>query len=155
MRQYGLHPNPGIIESQPMNRARLQLFVAISTLVASPAMSFAETLDPRLIGAWLTSSADCKKVFESKGGNISFRPPVDEFSQAFIIRPRQVIAPGGQCRITSIARDGDTTSVGMDCNNTVGFGQVAAKFIVTGATTMQQQPGGNPLLTQSYEKCPN
>jgi hypothetical protein len=128
------------------------LFLSSSMLIALPC--FAESLDHRLIGAWLTSAADCAKVFEKRGGRINFRQPIDQFATAFIIGPREVIASGGRCRIDKVSHAINVTTLSLDCNNTVGYAQQTSRFTILSDTKIQYDASGDSLLGVNYERCP-
>jgi hypothetical protein len=97
------------------------MFLLSPMLITSAFPCWAESLDHRLIGAWLTSASDCAKVFEKRGGRINFRQPIDQFATAFIIGPKEVIASGGHCRIDKVSHATNVTTLSLDCNNTVGY----------------------------------
>ena len=45
------------------SRAAIGGAIGLLGLIAGAATSLADTLDPRLFGAWTTSEADCKRLF--------------------------------------------------------------------------------------------
>ena len=120
---------------------------------AFPAVALAKSLDPRLLGAWVSNNSDCKDVFVTKGGHTVYKAPVDQFVRAFLITPGQIVAPSGACRISSVSRDGDVSTAKAACHNTVGFANLTAKFTVKSDTEMQEEPDQNDMLTATYTKC--
>ena len=77
----------------------------ILMLAASVTVAHSATIDPRLIGGWTASAADCQKFFERTNGELTYRQPVDRFAQAFIIEPGQLEGPStGTCRVVSVHR---------------------------------------------------
>ena len=128
------------------------VFLSSSMLVALPC--FADSLDHRLIGAWLTSASDCAKVFEKRGGRINLRQPIDQFATAFIIGPSEIVASGGRCRIGKVSNAANVTTLSLDCNNTVGYAQQTSRITILGDAKIQYDASGESLLGVNYEKCP-
>ena len=85
------------------------------------ALSFADTLDARLVGAWATSEADCKKLFVRSARGIAYRQPVDKFAQAAIIGPDQIRAPASVCRVQRVSHANGVIKLSAECNNSVSY----------------------------------
>ena len=89
---------------------------------------FADTIDPRLIGAWTASAADCQKFFVRSDGELTYRQPVDQFAQAFIIEPGQIRSPTGACRVVSVGHDKNGMAVSLDCHDSISFQSQTVHF---------------------------
>ncbi len=95
--------------------------ISILALVAGGTVGLADTIDPSLIGGWTTSASDCARIFQRKGGVLSYRKPVDKFAQAAIIEPQQILAPASACRVLSIAHIKGALSLNVECEDSVSF----------------------------------
>ena len=124
-------------------------------LTSGAAPVVAASLDGRLLGAWVSSGSDCKKVFVNKAGHSIFREPVDQFVRAFLIQPGRIVTSGGACRITSVAQAGDVSTVKADCHNTISYAHLTVRFTINSDAEMQYEPDGNPMLVSNYQKCGN
>jgi hypothetical protein len=136
-------------------RAWGTLFALLLTfaLAAPTRAAAAGAIDPRLIGAWAASAADCQKLFERKGGELTYRQPVDQFAQAFIIEPGQIRSPTGTCRIHSAARDKDGVAVSLDCQDSISFQSETVHFTIRSGAEIVFGPTGGPSLDTTYQKC--
>jgi hypothetical protein len=114
---------------------------------------FADTIDPRLIGAWTASAADCQKFFERRDGKLTYRQPVDQFAQAVIIEPGQIRAPTGACRIRSVAHDKNGAAVSLDCHDSISFQSETVHFKILNGAEIVYSPTGDPSLDTTYQKC--
>src|SRR5208283_2930400 len=94
--------------SKMMNMKRDMAFAALFLLGCGAAG--AVQLDGRLTGAWATSQADCQKLFVRGGKGLAYRQPVDEFAQAAIITPGQVVLPNQTCQVTGAKRQNGLTT---------------------------------------------
>ena len=82
-------------------RARRAIAGAVGLLaLTGGSVGLTDSLDARLAGAWTTSEADCARLFQRRGGALTFRQPVDMFAQAAIIGPQTVRA----LSVDSVAR---------------------------------------------------
>jgi hypothetical protein len=113
----------------------------------------ADGLDRRLFGAWAQSADDCQKVFETKGGRMSFRKPINEFIPAFIIGQREIVASGGRCEVSKVSLKGEEIQASLNCNNTVGFAPLSARFKIVSQTEIIYGATDNPVLDSAYERC--
>ena len=74
-------------------RARRAIAGALGLLaLIGGSVGLTDSLDARLAGAWTTSEADCARLFQRRGGALTFRQPVDKFAQAAIIGPQTILA---------------------------------------------------------------
>jgi hypothetical protein len=113
----------------------------------------AAQLDRRLIGAWAQSASDCKEVFETRNGRTTFRQPVNNFINAFIIGAHQISATNGLCRVGGVvAKDGHFIA-SLSCNNSIGFGPVRARFKVINEDEIMYGSTDDPLLDSAYVRC--
>jgi hypothetical protein len=122
-------------------------------VAALTSAGFADTIDPRLIGGWTASAADCQKFFERTNGELTYRQPVDRFAQAFIIDPGQIRSPTGTCRIVSVGHDKNGTAVSLDCHDSISFQSETVHFKIHSGAEILYSPTGDPSLDTTYQKC--
>ena len=102
--------------------------VGLLALIGGGSVGLADSLDARLAGAWATSEADCARLFQRRGGALTFRQPVDKFAQAAIIGPQTILAPSSFCRVQSVSREKGAIKVNAECNNSISFRQRRPDF---------------------------
>lgn len=136
-------------------RRRVRSLALVSGIAAVGLASgaFAAAINSRLVGAWASSGPDCQKLFVRKGGQLTFRQPVDQFAQAVIIEPGQIRSPTGVCRIVSAGRDKDGVSVSLDCQDTISFRSETAHFKIRSGSEIVYGPTGAASLDTTYQKC--
>jgi hypothetical protein len=127
---------------------------AILVLCLAPMMGVAvkaESLGPRLDGAWAESDESCKNAFTVTGGTWRFREPRDMFGSSYIITGRRYEGPFGVCDLTAIKPKGDKLLLSLSCHNTVGYSD---------QVTPIQLKSGNEMIIFSmddmkinYKKC--
>jgi hypothetical protein len=130
--------------------AALLLVTAVSA-----ASALADTVESRLIGAWTLYVSDCPKLFEpGREGAVSFRQPTDQFAQAIIIQPDQILGPAAVCRINSISHDSSGTTLGLGCRDSISFLSRTVHVKFQGANQIVYSPSNDPALDTTYTKCP-
>jgi hypothetical protein len=136
-------------------RVRPVVLALVSGFATAASISggFAAAIDPRLIGAWTSSAADCQKLFERKAGRLTYRRPVDQFAQAVIIESGQIRAPTGVCRIVGMARDKNGAAVSLDCQDSISFRSEVVHFKIRSGAEIVYSPTGDPSLDTTYQKC--
>lgn len=127
--------------------------VSAFAAAALTSIGFAAAIDPRLVGAWAGSAADCQKLFERKDGGLTFRQPVDKFAEAFIIEPGQIRAPTGTCRVVSATHDKDGLAVSLDCQDSISFQSDTIHFKIRSGAEIVYSPTGDTSLDTTYQKC--
>jgi hypothetical protein len=142
-----------IMGGDAMHR-RLAISTATALLLhALTTSATAAQLDRRLMGAWAQSEADCKQVFETRNGRATFRRPVNGFITAFIIRPKEIVATTGQCRVGGVTTKGDHLVASLSCKNSIGFAPVSARFKVVSENEIMYGSTDDPLLDSAYVRC--
>jgi hypothetical protein len=133
-------------------KATLGLLVLMAfTPIAS---SRADGFDPRLIGAWAPSAADCKEVFEAQGGNLTFRQPVNTFISAFVIGEREIRGVNGFCRVGQSSSADGYLRIKLDCTDRIGFLPVDARIKVISDHEISYGDASNdPSIDATYERC--
>jgi hypothetical protein len=136
-------------------RSRAALCGAIGAfgLLSSQSVSFAGSIDSRLVGAWTTSDADCKRLFVRNGGGFAFRQPVDKFAQAAIITPQEIRAPSSVCRVQKIARDSGALKVTAECNDSISYMTQSVQIRLKEGGEIIYSPTGDPALDTTLIKC--
>ena len=127
--------------------------VGLLALIGGGSVGFADTLDARLTGAWATSNADCARLFQRRGGALTFRQPVDKFAQAAIIGPQTILAPSSSCRVQSSSREKDAIKVNAECNDTISFRQELVSIRVQPSGEIVYSETGDPALATTFIKC--
>ena len=128
------------------------LAIGALALLASSAAGAVE-MDARLNGAWATSQADCKKLFDHRGGGLVFRQPVDQFAQAAIISPGAVVLPNQTCRVIGVSRKGGLTTLDFDCKDTISYTSQSVEVEVKSASELIYRPNGDKTLDTTLIKC--
>jgi hypothetical protein len=110
-------------------------------------------LDGRLHGAWATSKADCEKLFIRNGGGLAFRRPVDEFAQAAIITPGQVVLPNQTCQVTSQKRQNGLTTLDFSCKDSISYTSQSVEIEVRSPSEIVYRPNGDKTLDTAMVRC--
>ena len=127
--------------------------IGLLALIGGGSVDLADLLDVRLVGAWATSDADCARLFQRRGGALTFRQPVDKFAQAAIIGPQTILAPSSSCRVQSVSREKDAIKVNAECNDTISFRQELVSIRVQPSGEIVYSPTGDPALATTLIKC--
>ena len=134
-------------------RRTIATAIGLLTLIGGGSVGLADSLDARLAGAWATSNADCARLFQRRGGTLTFRQPVDKFAQAAIIGPQTILAPSSSCRVQSVSREKDAIKVNAECNDTISFRQESVSIKVQPSGEIVYSPTGDPALATTLIKC--
>jgi hypothetical protein len=128
--------------------------IGLVALIAGATASIGDTLDGSLSGAWTTSAADCKRLFERRGGALAYRPPVDKFAQAAIISPQEIRLPSNTCRIQTVTHASGVTKIGADCHDSISFTQQMVQIKVSPGGGIVYSPTGDSALDTALVRCP-
>jgi hypothetical protein len=123
-------------------------------IAAGGGVAHSETLNPALVGAWTPSTTDCSRLFQRTGRGLSFKPPVDKFAQAVIIRPAELEGPASVCRVLKVTRAQDTITAATECRDTVGYLTLDITIKVQSARQIVYSANGVDALNVTYLKCP-
>ncbi len=134
-----------------MNMNRRLAIGALMLLWCAPAG--AAELDGRLSGAWATVQADCKKLFVRSGRGLAFRQPVDQFAQAAIITPGEVVLPNQTCRVTKASHDKGLTTLDFDCKDSISYTSQTVELEIKSGAEMIYRPNGDKTLDTTLIKC--
>ena len=134
-------------------RGAIATAIGLLALIGGGSVDLADSLDARLAGAWATSDADCARLFQRRGGALTFRQPVDKFAQAAIIGPQTILAPSSSCRVQSVSREKDAIKVNAECNDTISFRQELVSIRVQPSGEIVYSPTGDPALATTLIKC--
>jgi hypothetical protein len=127
--------------------------VGLLALIGGGSVGLADSLDARLAGAWAPSAADCAKLFQRRGGALTFRQPIDKFAQAEIIGPQTILAPSSSCRVLSVSRENGAIKVNTECNDSISFRQESVWIKVQPSGEIVYSPTGDPALGTTFIKC--
>ena len=108
----------------------------------------------QLAGAWTQSAADCKKLFQRRGGALTFRQPVDQFAQAAIIESQRIRLPTGVCRLERASRKGGALEVSGDCQDSISYTSRTAYVKLRSKNEIVFNPSGDSALDTSMTRCP-
>ena len=149
-------PAPALLRlEQPSRRGRRAIAGAVGllALIGDGSVGLADSLDARLAGAWAPSAADCAKLFQRRGGALTFRQPIDKFAQAEIIGPQTILAPSSSCRVQSVSRENGAIKVNTECNDAISFRQESVWIKVQPSGEIVYSPTGDPALGTTFIKC--
>jgi hypothetical protein len=135
-------------------RAALQGLCCLAALVVGRGFAVADQLDRRLVGAWALSPSDCSTLFERSGGGWKYRSPVDQFAQAAIIRPGEILMPAAACQVLSVSHTKDGVGMTLQCNDSVSVQTQTATVKIQGAGQILYSPTGDPSLGTTLTRCP-
>ena len=127
--------------------------VGLLALIGGRSVGLADSLDARLAGAWTTSKADCARLFQRRGGALTFRQPVDRFAQAAIIGPQTILAPSSSCRVQSVSHQNGVIKVSADCNDTISYTTQTVQITVRSTNEIVYSPTGDSALDSTLIKC--
>jgi hypothetical protein len=114
----------------------------------------AQALDARLNGAWATSDAQCKAIFETRGGVAAFKRGINVFDTAFIIRGGSVQGVNGSCRIGQSTPISGAFRIKLSCQDRIGFLPIDARVKVVSPTQITYGDFANdPLIDAPYVRC--
>ena len=65
--------------------------------------------------------ADYSRLFQRTSRGLSFKPPVDKFAQAAIIRPGEIEGPSSVCRVLKATSAKGTISAATECRDAIGY----------------------------------
>ena len=119
-----------------------------------PGAEFAPESLAQLAGAWTQSAADCKKLFQRRGGALTFRQPVDRFAQAAIIESQRIRLPTGVCRLERASRESGALKVSGECQDSVSYTSQTAYVKLKSKNQIVFNPNGDPALDTSMTRCP-
>ena len=119
-----------------------------------PAAEAAPESLAQLAGAWTQSAADCKKLFQRRGGALTFRQPVDQFAQAVIIESQRIRLPTGVCRLERASRKGGALEVSGDCQDSISYTSRTAYVKLRSKNEIVFNPSGDSALDTSMTRCP-
>ena len=107
----------------------------------------------RLVSAWTTSQADCKRLFVRSGGGFAFRQPVDKFAQAAIIGRQEIRTPASTCRVQKVAHENGVVKITAECNDTISYTAQSVQIRVKADNEIVYSPTGDPALDTTMVKC--
>ena len=107
----------------------------------------------QLSGAWAQSADDCKKLFVSRGGALSFRQPVDKFAQGAIIEPGRIRLPTGVCRLERASREGGALKVSGECRDSISYTPQSTYLRLRSKNELALNPSGDPALDITMTRC--
>ena len=151
----GSLPAPALLRLDDFRHGRRTIAGAVGllALIGGGSVGLADSLDARLAGAWAPSAADCAKLFQRRGGALTFRQPIDKFAQAEIIGPQTILAPSSSCRVQSVSRENGAIKVNAECNDSISFRQELVWIKVQPSGEIVYSPTGNPALGTTLINC--
>ena len=127
--------------------------ISVLALIAGGTVCFADAIDSRLVGAWAPSPSDCARLFQRRGGVLSYRQPVDKFVQATIIEPQHILGPASTCRVRDVARARDDFSVSVECDDSISFSSQTVHIKMNSGTEIAYSPSIDQTLNTTLIKC--
>ena len=127
--------------------------ISVLALIAGGTVCFADAIDSRLVGAWAPSASDCARLFQRRGGVLSYRQPVDKFAQAALIEPQHILGPASTCRVRNVARSRDDFSVSVECDDSISFSSQTVHIKMNSGTEIAYSPSIDQALNTTLIKC--
>jgi len=127
--------------------------ISVLALIAGGTVCFADAIDSRLVGAWAPSPSDCARLFQRRGGVLSYRQPVDKFAQGAIIEPQHILGPASTCRLRNVARARDDFSVSVECDDSISFSSQTVHIKMNSGTEIVYSPSIDQTLNTTLIKC--
>jgi hypothetical protein len=126
----------------------------LSILLTATLPDLAAALDQRLIGAWATSASDCKEIFEASAGKLTFRRPINKFTSAFIVDPRNVSGVNQTCSIGQVSSKGGYLNIRLECRDAISFIPMDARVKILSDTEISWgDAASDPTIDAKYERC--
>ena len=135
------------------SRAVIGGAIGLLGLVAGASAALADSIDPRLFGAWTTSQADCKRLFVRSGGSFAYRQPVDKIAQPAIIGPKQIRLPASLCQVQTVAHEKGILKLNVECNDSISYTSQTVQIKVNAGDEIVYSPTGDPALDTTLVKC--
>jgi len=126
----------------------------IGSVMTSASACYADALESGLVGAWATNLPDCKRLFQRRGGKITYRQPVDKFAQAAIIEPQAIYSPSSACQVKQASRSGDAVKISAVCRDSISYTSLTAQIKIKSDSEIVYSPTGDPILDTNWIKCP-
>jgi hypothetical protein len=127
--------------------------ISVLALIAGGTVCFANAIDSRLVGAWASSPSDCARLFQRRGGVLSYRQPVDKFAQGAIVAPQHILGPASTCRVRDVARARDDFSVSVECDDSISFSSQTMHIKMNSGTEIVYSPSIDQTLNTTLIKC--
>ena len=127
--------------------------ISVLALIAGGTVCFADAIDSRLVGAWAPSVSECARLFQRRGGVLSYRQPVDKFAQGAIIEPQYILGPASTCRVRDVARARDDFSVSVECDDSISFSSQTVHIKMNSGTEIVYSPSIDQTLNTTLIKC--
>jgi hypothetical protein len=119
-----------------------------------PAAEVAPESLSQLRGAWAQSTNDCKKLFQRRGGALTYQQPVDQFAQAVIIESQRIRLPTGVCQLERASYEGGALKVSGECQDSISYTPRTAYVKLRSKNEIVFNPNGDPFLNTSMMRCP-
>jgi hypothetical protein len=123
------------------------------TLAIPGTMSNASAVEQALTGAWIQDRAQCDEVFTRTGKSVSFKKPIKEFAQSFIISGNQIRTPQASCRIKAMKRSGDRRILNLTCTTSVAVNEIPAILAPLADGTLRRFLNAEDTIGRIYARC--
>jgi hypothetical protein len=109
-----------------------------------------------LNGPWATDASVCNRVFEKKGGTISFARDSDQFGGGFIVEGNKIRGQLQTCTVKARKEDGKVIHFIAACADDIMTSSVQfSARIIDDNTIARIFPGMGDDLDIKYSRCPN
>jgi hypothetical protein len=122
-------------------------------LATTGTMSNTSAVEQALMGAWIQDRAQCEEVFTRTGKSVSFKEPIKEFAQSFIISENQIRTPQASCRIKATKRSGDRRILDLTCTTSVAVSELPAILALSADGTLRRFLNAEDTIGSIYERC--
>ena len=108
----------------------------------------------QLVGTWASSTDDCERLFQRRGGGWAYRQPVDKFAQAAIVEsPKRILLPSAICRIERASEAEGALKVSADCEDSISYTSRSVMIALRSATELSYTASGDLALATTLKKC--
>jgi hypothetical protein len=126
----------------------LVLLIVLMT-VGGARKSIASDID----GAWLSDAGYCQKVFEKKGGLVSFAPGLGTFGNGFIVEGNQIRGRIAKCTIRASRQQGTIVNLIAVCSTDIAIDTIHFRLRIEGPNRIVREFVGMPDMEIPYERC--
>jgi hypothetical protein len=122
-------------------------------LATTGMMSNASAVEQALMGAWIQDRAQCDEVFTRTEKSVSFKKPIKEFVQSFIISGSQIQTPQASCRIKAMKRSGDRRILDLTCTTSVAVNEMPVILAPSADGTLRRFLNAEDTIGSIYKRC--
>ena len=105
-------------------------------------------------GAWANNLDVCQKIYQKKGGSISFAPDADLYGSGIIIEGNRIRGKAAVCNIKLRKDEGALVNIAATCSTDVAVETMHFVIKIINESKIARTFPGLPELDTAYERCP-